>query len=81
MEHRIIIFLRCLVVVFFVIVRRLDHHVGHVPIFQIEQFPERQVHLLAPEEVERRIELTIERPFQFFGLLCVFEPDCQMSMT
>lgn len=81
MEHRIIIFLRCLVVVFFVIVRRFDHHVGHVSIFQIEQFPERQVHLLAPEEVKRRIELTIERPFQFFGLLCVFEPDCQMSMT
>ena len=80
MEHIIKVFLCCLVVVFFVIVCRFGHDVRHISIIEVKQFSERKAQLLAPEEVQCSIEFTIERPLQFFGLLWVFAPDCQISM-
>lgn len=69
MERRVKVLLRCLVVVFFVIVCRFDHDVRDLAVLQVEKFPDGKAKLFAPEQIQSCRELTVKRPFQFFGLL------------
>lgn len=69
MERRVEVLLRCLVVVFFVVVRRFDHDVSDFAVVQVEKFPDGKAELLTPEQIQSGSKVTVKRPFQFFGLL------------
>ena len=69
MERRVKVLLRCLVVVFFVIVCRFDHDVSDLAVVQVEKFPDREAELFTPEQIQSGSKVTVKRPFQFFGLL------------